>query len=153
MNLQVSPGSNIIFIDKLSLVQEYQLINDSTWFLSKDKLIANINLTGKKNLSLIGRKTTYYKNILVGNEMRDSFFSPALIVDKRREIIEEKEGAAIKTDSFWQENRHQELNANEMNFYKMAYSVLIMPEFVAYREWIYFIGTGYRYLGNYEVGP
>jgi len=153
MNLQVSPGSNINFIDKLSLVQEYQLINDSTWFLSKDKFIANINLTGKKNLSLIGRKTTFYKNILVGKETRDSLFSQALINDKRREIIEVKEGAAIKTDSFWQENRHQELNANEMNFYKMADSVLKMPEFVAYREWMYFIGTGYRYLGNYEIGP
>jgi len=153
MNLQVSPGSNINFIDKLSLVQEYQLINDSTWFLSKDKFIANINLAGKKNLSLIGRKTTFYKNILVGKETRDSLFSQTLINDKRREIIEVKEGAAIKTDSFWQENRHQELNANEMNFYRMADSVLKMPEFVAYREWMYFIGTGYRYLGNYEIGP
>ena len=36
MNLQVSDASNINFIEKLSLVQEYQLIKDSICFLSKD---------------------------------------------------------------------------------------------------------------------
>lgn len=153
MNLQVSPGSNINFIDKLSLVQEYQLVNDSTWFLSKDKFIANINITGKNNLSLIGRKTTYYKDIRLNNTSVPATITTELIEDKRREIINVNQGATIQTDSFWQNNRHELLSKNESNFYKMADSILKMPEFVNYREWMYFLGTGYRYLGNVEIGP
>ncbi|MEY3921752.1 MAG: hypothetical protein RL634_1513 [Bacteroidota bacterium] len=153
MNLLVSPGSNINFVDKLSLVQEYQLINDSIWFLSKDKFVANINLTSKKNLSLIGKKTTYYKNVVLNSDTIPSAFNDDILEDNRREIIDIKEGAGLKSDSFWLANRHQELNKNESNFYKMADSILKMPEYVNYREWMYFIGTGYRYLGNYEIGP
>ena len=153
MNLQVSPGSNINFIEKLSLVQEYQLINDSIWFLSKDKFIANINITSKKNLSLIGRKTTFYKDVRLNNSSLPNTITQDLVEDKRREIVDVKEGATIQTDSFWQNNRHELLNKNETNFYKMADSILNMPEFVNYREWMYFLGTGYRYLGNVEIGP
>jgi hypothetical protein len=153
MNLQVSPGSNINFIDKLSLVQEYQLVNDSSWFLSKDKFIANINLTGKNNMSLIGRKTTFYKDVVLNNASLPATITQAILEDKRREMINVNQGATIQTDSFWLNNRHEALNNNESNFYKMADSILKMPEFVNYREWMYFIGTGYRYLGNYEIGP
>ncbi len=153
MNLLVSPGSNINFVDKLSLVQEYQLINDSIWFLSKDKFVANINLTSKNNLSLIGRKTTFYKNVIINKDSLPTALNNQMLEDGRREIIEVREGAGSKTDSFWNENRHQSLNKNETNFYKMADSILKTPQYVNYREWMYFIGTGYRYLGNYEIGP
>ena len=153
MNLLVSPGSNINFVDKLSLVQEYQLVNDSIWFLAKDKFIANINLTSNKNLSIIGKKTTYYKNVVINSDSLPSTFDNNIVNDARREVIEVKEGANVKTDSFWVENRHQALDRNESNFYKMADSILKMPQYISYREWMYFIGTGYRYVGNYEIGP
>ncbi len=56
MNLRLSPGANVNFIEKLSLVQEYQLVNDTTWFLSKDKFIADFAVLGKNSLNFVGRK-------------------------------------------------------------------------------------------------
>ncbi len=153
MNLQVSPGSNINFIDKLSLVQEYQLVKDSVWFLSKDKFIANFNLTGKKNLSLIGRKTTTYSKVLLNGEALPPSISLEVMDDKRKEMVIVSNDAMEKADSFWQINRHEELNKNESNFYKMADTLLKMPAFEKYSDWLRFIGTGYRYVGNYEIGP
>ena len=153
MNLQVSPGTNINFIEKLSLVQEYQLVNDSTWFLSKDKFIANFNLTGKKNLSLIGRKTTTYSKVLVNQKTLPVSLLTDLVDDKRKELVVLANDALDKPDSFWQANRHEALNKNERNFYRMADSLLSMPEFESYSEWLSFIGTGYRFVGNYEIGP
>lgn len=153
MNLQVSPDANINFIDKLSLVQEYKLINDSIWFLSKDKFIANFNMTGKKNLNLIGRKTTTYNNIRVNSDLLPLGMSDELKKDNRKEIITLNQDAMEKPDSFWLANRHENLNRNEAGFYKMADSLLKMPAFERYSDWLKFIGTGYRYVGNYEIGP
>src|SRR5687768_9067229 len=42
MNLRLSTEANINFVDKLSLIQEYRLVDDSTWFLSKDKFVVDI---------------------------------------------------------------------------------------------------------------
>ncbi|MFN5375200.1 MAG: DUF5686 family protein, partial [Chitinophagaceae bacterium] len=153
MNLQVSPGTNINFIEKLSLVQEYQLIQDSIWFLAKDKFIANFNLTGAKNLSLIGRKTTTYDKILINQASLPNSIVSEVKDDKRKELVIVANDALDKPDSFWQSNRHEALNKNESNFYKMADSLLSMPEFESYSEWLSFIGTGYRFVGNYEIGP
>lgn len=153
MNLQVSLGTNINFIEKLSLVQEYQLIQDSIWFLAKDKFIANFNLTGAKNLSLIGRKTTTYNKILINQPVLPHSILSEIKDDKRKELVIVSNDAMEKPDSFWQANRHEGLNKNESNFYKMADSLLSMPEFESYSEWLSFIGTGYRFVGNYEIGP
>jgi hypothetical protein len=153
MNLQVSPGTNINFIEKLSIVQEYQLIQDSIWFLAKDKFIANFNLTGAKNLSLIGRKTTTYNKILINQATLPNSMVLDVKDDKRKELVIVASDALEKPDSFWQVNRHEALNKNERTFYKMADSLLSMPEFESYSEWLSFIGTGYRFVGNYEIGP
>ncbi len=153
MNLQVSPGSNINFIEKLSLVQEYQLVKDSIWFLSKDKFVANINITGQKNLSLIGKKTTTYSKVKLGDDGLPTSMKEDIVDDKRRELIIVANDAMEQTDSFWTNNRHDTLNKNETNFYKLADTLLKMPLFERYTDWLKFIGTGYRYVGNYEIGP
>jgi hypothetical protein len=153
MNLQISDGSNLNFIDKLSLVQEYQLIKDSIWFLAKDKFIANIRLTGPNTLSFIGRKTTTYTDIRINQDGPPPSMNKAFLDDKRVEVISVKDSAMERPESFWSENRHESLNMNENNFYKMADTLLKMPAFEQYSEWLKFIGTGYRLVGNYEIGP
>jgi hypothetical protein len=129
------------------------LIQDSIWFLAKDKFIANFNLTGAKNLSLIGKKTTTYNKILINQASLPNSIVSEVKDDKRKELVIIADGALEKPDSFWQSNRHEALNKNESNFYKMADSLLSMPEFESYSEWLSFIGTGYRFVGNYEIGP
>jgi hypothetical protein len=153
MNLQVSPGSNINFIDKLSLVQEYRLLQDSIWFLSKDKFIANFNLTGKNNLNLIGRKTTTYSQVKIDAQSLPETMQADGIDDNRKELVLVADNAMEKTDEFWLKNRHEKLNKTETNFYKMADSLLKIPAFDQYSNWLRFIGTGYKYIGNYEIGP
>ncbi|MEY2835102.1 MAG: hypothetical protein RLZZ557_764 [Bacteroidota bacterium] len=153
MNLQVAAESNINFIEKLSLVQEYQLINDSIWFLSKDKFIANIKLTGKNTLSFIGRKTTTYDKIKINGDGLPDGIDPDMLADKRVEVIQVADSALDRNEQYWTGNRHELLNSNENKFYAMADTLLKMPEFDRYSEWLKFIGTGYRLVGNYELGP
>ena len=57
MNLRLGKEANINFLENLSLIQEYKLIDDSTWFLSKDKFVADLSPVGKDSPGFIARKT------------------------------------------------------------------------------------------------
>jgi hypothetical protein len=76
--------ANINYLSNLSLIQEFKLINDTTWFLYKDKFVADISPLGSKKISLKGRKTTTYKNVLVNN----SSISEKLLENKKIEEVE-----------------------------------------------------------------
>src|SRR2546423_7723689 len=67
MNLRLPEDANVNYVNRLSLIQEYKLINDSIWFLSKDKFVVDLSPFGKSGISFIGRKTTTYRNIAVNN--------------------------------------------------------------------------------------
>jgi hypothetical protein len=137
------------FIEKLSLVQEYQLVNDSTWFLSKDKFVADFQVLGKNTLNFVGRKTTTYRNIL----LNDSAVSRVLDAENLKETVVMTDGAMEKSDSFWVENRHEELSKTEQSIYKMVDTLLKSPQYKSWSEWINFIGTGYMNVGNFQIGP
>ena len=149
MNLRISGDANVNFITKLSLVQEYSLVNDSTWFLSKDKFVADFVLIGKKTISFTGRKTTTYRDV----KINDSSVVANLNKNKIKEEIVMVDSAAARPDSFWINSRHEELSKNEKSIYKMVDTLQKMPAFIKATEMLTFIGTGYKNVGNYQIGP
>src|SRR5258708_2099528 len=149
MSLRLNKEANINFVNELSLIQEFGLINDSTWFLVKDKFVANISPLGKNKLGFIGRKTTTYKNIMVND-------SSVIREVGKNKILEETvftPGAREKSDSFWLASRHEELNKNEKAIYHTIDTLLKMPIFQTYTNIVNFLGTGYYETGPYEFGP
>jgi hypothetical protein len=149
MTMYLSAEANINFIDKLSLIQEYKMIDDSTWFLVKDKFVADIAPIGKTKTGIIARKTTTYRNIV-----RDQPYIEDSLQKNR--IIQEVEfagGAREKNDDYWKEQRHEELSKNEKSVYAMIDTLQKMPIFIKYTNIINFIGTGYLNVGNYQIGP
>ena len=68
ITLRPSVDANINYISGLTLIQEFKLLQDSIWFLYKDKFVADIAPIGKSKLALIGRKTTTYKNVIFNNK-------------------------------------------------------------------------------------
>ena len=59
MNLRLGKDANINFVDNLSLIQEYKLINDSTWFLAKDKFVADMSPIGREQSWFYWPKNNY----------------------------------------------------------------------------------------------
>ena len=149
MNLRLSKEANINFVDKLSLIQEYRLINDSTWFLAKDKFVVDISPLGGSKLSFIGRKTTTYKDIVVN----DTSVTNELAKNKLLEETIMPPAAKNQSDSFWMQARHEELTKTEEGVYKMVDTLLQLPAFKRARNTVYFITVGYKNIGNYEIGP
>jgi hypothetical protein len=149
MNLRLSREANINFVDNLSLIQEYKLINDTTWFLYKDKFVVDIAPLGGSKLSFIGRKTTTYEDVRVNS---DSVVTELA----KNKILEETilpDTARNKPDQYWENARHEELTRTEVGIYKMVDTLINLPAFKRTRNLLYFLTVGYKNIGNFEIGP
>jgi Family of unknown function (DUF5686)/CarboxypepD_reg-like domain len=149
MNLRLGKVANVNFVDNLSLIQEYKLINDSTWFLTKDKFVVDLSPLGKERPGFIGRKTTTYKNIIVN----DTSVVAELNKNKILEEVITGMQANQQNKEFWAAARHEELNKNEAGIIKMIDTLTNAPVFIKFTNTMYFIGAGYKNIGNYEIGP
>jgi len=94
MNLFLAKDANINFVEKLHLLQEYTLVSDSTWFLSKDKFVVDIAPL-KTAFGFIGRKTTTYKNVAYNQPA----ITDSLNKNKRKRSFKDKKPVipALKT--------------------------------------------------------
>jgi hypothetical protein len=149
MTLRLGPGANVNFVEELTLIEEFSLVNDTTWFLSKDRFIVTLTALGKNRMGVIGRKTTTYKNIVYN----DSSVTLALEKNKLQEEVLFTDNARERSDSFWLHYRHEELSKDEKAVYKMMDTLIKMPAFHTYANVLNFIGTGYLDIGNYQIGP
>lgn len=149
MNLRLGKEANVNFLENLSLIQEYSMINDSTWFLYKDKFVADISPVGKDRPGFIGRKTTTYRNVVVNDTSITNELSKNNIQD---EVIT-LPGAQEKDKAFWLAARHEPLSKTETGIIKMIDTLTNAPVFKNFTKTISFIGTGYRDIGNFEIGP
>ena len=150
MNLRLGTDANVNFLETLSLIQEYRLLDDSTtWFLSKDKFVADFTPMGKQALGFIGRKTTTYKNIVIN----DTSVLRELNKNKLIEEVITLPGAADKAKEYWVESRHEQLSKNEQGIIKMIDTLTNAPVFKRFTNTLNFIGTGYLNTGNFQLGP
>ena len=150
MNLRLGKDANVNYLETLSLIQEYRLLDDSTtWFLAKDKFVADLTPMGKQKLGFIGRKTTTYENIVIN----DSSVVNELNKNKLIEEIITLPGAAEKGKEYWANARHEELSKNEKGIIKMIDTLTNDPSFQKLTNTMNFIGTGYLNTGNFQLGP
>ena len=149
IQLRLTGLSTVNHIENLSIYQDFTQLNDSSWFLSKDKFIADVNPIGKNRMGMKGRKTTTYRNIRFDKYLIDT----ALKSNKIAEEVVLLPDAEIKTNDYWAEERHEGLTKNEASVYKMIDTLQQMPLFKKYSNTLYTLTTGYKTLGNFEIGP
>jgi hypothetical protein len=149
MSLRLGKEANVNFVENLSIIQEYRMLNDSTWFLSRDKYVVDVSPAGKKSPGFIGRKTSTYRNVIVD----DSSVLQELAKNKQLEEIIILPGAQEKDKSFWADARHEPLTKTEAGIIKMIDTLTNAPVFQRFTKTLAFIGTGYKDIGNYKIGP
>jgi Family of unknown function (DUF5686)/CarboxypepD_reg-like domain len=149
ISLYLGKDANINYIDRISVFQEFIPVNDSIYFLNRDKFFADFKILGKQSLTFIGRKTTSYRNIIINNDSITNLFKQQHI----EELVKTDPGSNVKTDSAWNALRHDTLSANEKAIYATVDKLLQMPKFQRLQNTLKFIGTGYKQLTNFEIGP
>lgn len=141
--------ANINFITGLSIIQEFKLINDTTWFLYKDKFVADLSPVGEKHISFKGRKTATYKNVVVN----DSSITNELAKSKPTTDIILLPQTDNLPDSFWQAHRHEPLNKDEQTVYKVLDTLEKNKTYIHVRNATNFLLTGTKDVGNIRIGP
>ncbi|MDB5230938.1 MAG: carboxypeptidase-like regulatory protein [Chitinophagaceae bacterium] len=149
ITMRPSGEANINFIKGLSMIQEYRLINDTTWFQYKDRFVADIAPLGKSRVGFKGRKTTTYENVKVD----DPVVSEEIAKNKVPEEIVLLHGSEVKTDSFWINSRHEELTKTEEGVYELLDTLENNRTFRRYRSTLTFLTTGTKDIGNFRIGP
>jgi len=149
ITMRPSIDANINFLSGLSIIQEFRMINDTMWFIYKDKFVADISPIGKKSLALKGRKTTTYKNVVVNSKETVTQINKS----KVPEIVELGKDYVNESDSFWQAHRHEELNKSEKSIYKLLDTLERNKSYVLYRNTLQFLTRGIKDIGNIRIGP
>jgi hypothetical protein len=144
LEMSIPKGANINFINSANIIQEFTKI-DSTWMLSKDRLVIDFAMN-EKQIGVYGRKTTSYKNFTINQPKETKFyeFGDKIIVE---------DGASKKTDEFWDANRHDSLSIREKKIYHMIDTIKTLP---IYRTWVDVLTifvSGYKKVNNFEIGP
>ena len=149
ISMYLGKDANINFISRIGIVQEFKKINDSTFFLNRDKFFADFNTLDKNSLTLIGRKSTSYKNIIINSDSISNLF----VNQKGEELIKTNADSSSLSEEEWSKIRHDSLSVNEKKIYKTLDSLIEMPKFQKLQTTLKFLGTGYRNVGNLEIGP
>jgi len=149
INLYLGKEANINYIDRVSIFQEFIPLNDTVYFLNRDKFFADFKILGKQSLTFIGRKTTSYSNIIINSDSITALFKQQPI----QEVVKTDPNSTLQSDSAWNKLRHDSLSTNEKAIYATVDKLLQMPKFQRLQNTLKFIGTGYKQLTNYEIGP
>lgn len=150
ITLRPSLEANLNFITGMSIIQEYHLVNDTTWFLYKDKFVADISPLGNKSrIAFKGRKTATYRNVVIN----DSSVTKELAKSRSPEDIIIQPNTGNMPDSFWQSHRHEPLNKDEQTVYKVLDTLEKNKTYIHTRNAINFLSTGVKDIGNYRIGP
>ncbi len=149
ISMYLGKDANINFIDRISMFQEYLPINDSVIFLNRDKFFADFRVLGKNSLTLIGRKTTSYKEIKINSDSLTATFKDQRI----EELVKSEKSVVQNSDSAWVNLRHDTLSKNEKAIYTTIDKLMAMPKFQKLQRNLRFLAGGYRNIGKFEIGP
>lgn len=149
VTLRPSTDANINFIKGLSIIQEFKPLNDSSWFLYKDKFVADIAPLGNNHIAFKGRKTATYTKVITNSDS----ITNELNKNKSAEEIVLLPGLDQYTSSYWEQNRHEPLNKNEQSIYKLLDTLEKTPSYIHYRNTLNFVFTGTKDVGNIRIGP
>jgi Family of unknown function (DUF5686)/CarboxypepD_reg-like domain len=145
IQMRIAQDANINWIDDMAIVQEYKYIDGKQWMQSKDMLV--IDFAAKEDgMGFIGRKSTSYKNFRFNHPINDAIFAGT-------ENIVVVDDALNRTVDFWQEARHDSLAEREKKIYYLVDTIKTLPAFKSYVDIITLFFTGYKEIGNFELGP
>ncbi len=149
ITLRPSADVNINFIEGLTLLQEFKLINDTTWFLYKDKFVADLAPVGNGKLGLKGRKTTTYTNVVLNQKN----IAEQLLLNTKNIQVDLMPASTELSDSFWVRRRHEPLNKNELTVYKVLDTLNKNPTYLFYKDALEVLAKGTKDFGKIRLGP
>ena len=145
INMAVTKSANINWVKDVYIEQEFEVMNDSVFLLTKDYMMSDFALNKKeKSKGVYGKRTTYYRNHQFNIEKPDEFY--------KQEVNYNDESVYVKPDEYWEANRFEKLSKDELGVYKMLDTLKTVKKFKRLYDAVSIIGSGFVPLGNIEFG-
>ncbi|KIX21635.1 membrane protein [Flavobacterium sp. 316] len=146
INLEASKSANINWVKEIYIEQEFDVLNDSVFLLKRDYMMSDFSFSKKEeSKGVYGKRTTVFKDHKFNIPKEDKFY--------REEVNFYDNTVFNQTDEFWQENRFERLNDNELGIYKMLDTLQTVPKFKRIYNLASILGSGYIQYGNFDFGP
>ena len=148
LDMRVAGDANINYIGDLNISQEFKKIHDRYWMLTMDKMVADFNIVKKsrRTMGFFGTKTTTYEDFdFKETSDRKIYALPSNIL-----VLP---NSTRKSEDFWKDARHEELNKDERTIFHMIDTLKTLPVFNTYVDVIQMVTSGYYIKGNFEIGP
>lgn len=148
INLQVSKSANINWIKDIYIEQEFEVLNDSVFLITRDYFMSDFSLAKKdQSKGVYGKRTTLFNNYVFDQNKGEAFYKEDSD-PYAYEIYNQK-------DEFWSKNRLEELNKDEEGIYKMLDTLKTVPKFKRIYNTASILATGYIEIPKFKMdyGP
>lgn len=145
IQMRMAKDVNINYINDFVADYEFELVNDSLWFLKNEKLFFDFNLTDK-TLGFFGKKSTTYMNIELNAPIPEA-------VSKINDNVIVTEDAIINDDEYWDKYRPIALTPKEKDIYKMVDEIQHVPIYTTYEKIVGMFAMYHYEVGLFEIGP
>lgn len=146
INMAVTKSANINWVKDIYIEQEFEVLNDSVFLPTRDYMMSDFALRKKEeSKGVYGKRTTLYRNFKFDEKKPEKFY--------KEEVNFIDNEVYNKTDEFWEENRFERLNKDEVAIYKMIDTLKTVKRFKQMYNLVSILGSGYIQWGNFDYGP
>ena len=122
INMQLSKSANVNWVKEIFMQQEFDIVNDSTFLLSRDYFLSDFALNKKESSrGMYGKRTTLYDNHIFDEVLERDFYD--------KEVYNYDKDIYNRDDAFWEENRLEKLNNDEKGVYEMLDTLKTVKKF------------------------
>lgn len=146
INLRVSKSANINWVKEVYIEQEFDVLNDSTFLITRDYFMSDFSFRKKEEArGVYGKRTTLYDNYKFDIKKPKDFYDNE--VDPFNEAIYNRD------DAFWDIKRQEALNKDEKGVYKMLDTLKTVKAFKRLYDVGTILATGYIDYDGWDYGP
>jgi hypothetical protein len=146
INLEASKSANINWVKEIYIEQEFDVLNDSVFLLTRDYMMSDFSFSKKEeSKGVYGKRTTVNKNHKFDIPKESKFY---------KEKVNYYDNSVFnKPKEYWEKARFEQLNKNEAGIYKLLDTLQTVPKFKRIYDVATIIGSGYIQVGNFDFGP
>jgi hypothetical protein len=146
INLAMSKGANINWVKDVYIEQEFDVLNDSVFLITKDLFMTDFSISKKEeSRGVYGKRTTLYDNYVFDQPKGKAFYN------YQPEVFNEE--IYNRDDNFWTQNRQENLNKDERQVYEMLDTLQTVDAFKRLYNVGTILATGYWEQNGWDFGP
>lgn len=122
INLQLSKSANINWVKEIYMEQEFDIVNDTTFLISRDYFLSDFAFNKKEeSRGMYGKRTTLYDHYVFDKKLDKDFYD--------RQVYNYDKDIYNRDDTFWDKNRKEALSKDEIGVYKMLDTLKTVKKF------------------------